>query len=57
MSQKLTITTVKYEGAPFFLGFDKQGNEMFTRHGERVMEYLADGWRFTYNLYRGAREK
>ena len=57
MSQKLTIVSVKYEGTPFFLGFDKQGNEMFTRHGERVMEYLADGWRFTYNLYRGARHK
>ena len=57
MSQKLTIVSVKYEGAPFFLGFDKQGNEMFTRHGARVMTYLADGWRFTYNLYRGAREK
>ena len=57
MSQKLTIVSVKYDGAPFFLGFDKQGNEMFTRHGARVVEYLADGWRFTYNLYRGAREK
>lgn len=57
MSQKVNIVKVTYVGTPFYLGEDKQNNSMYTRNAERIMEYLCDGWRFTYNCYRGGREK
>lgn len=57
MSQKVRIVKVEVVGAAPFLGLDRLGRPEWSRSGDRVMGWLASGWRFRYNEYRSLRHK
>ena len=55
MSQKVQIKKVKITGAKIFLGTDQYGNPLYSRNPDKVMNWLADGYRSMYNLCRALR--
>lgn len=57
MSQKTVIERVTVVGATPYLGDDADGNQMFSRNGETIMEWLTAAWRTRFNQLRSQRSR
>lgn len=59
MSQKVVIERVTIRGAAVFTGLadnkDPDSERIYSRSGDRVMDWLCDGWRSRFNQHRSRR--
>lgn len=56
MSEKLVITKVTHHGGSVYLG-EHNGNPIYSKNGDEILQWFADGWRTRFNQRRSNRQK
>lgn len=56
MSEKLVITKVTHHGGSVYLG-EHNGNPIYSKNGDVILQWFADGWRTRFNQHRSNRQK
>lgn len=56
MSEKLVITKVTHHGGSVYLG-EHNSNPIYSKNGDEILQWCADGWRTRFNQKRSNRQK